>query len=238
MSVTGLSPAAMRMMIGSARRSRDTYGIEQNLRPSRTGRRLPRKVSPLSRPAAAHRLAADELNRLILSIAASSDRAAFERLFHHFAPRVKAYLLKGGADSGLSEEIAQETMLTVWRKAAYFDPRRAGASTWIFTIARNLRIDEARRDGRGVAMPFDPSQEPEGPFTAETLMTVAQRDDRVRDVLKLLPPEQAEIVKLSFFNNEPHSEIARTLKIPLGTVKSRLRLAMSRLRAALEGVEP
>lgn len=236
MSVSGLSQAAMRMMIGSARRSRDTYGIEQNIRPSRTG--LSCMASPLNRPDAAYRLTADESNRLILSIAGNADRAAFERLFHHFAPRVKAYLVKGGADGELSEDLAQETMLTVWRKAAYFDPTRAGASTWIYTIARNLRIDQARRDKRGMAIPFDPSQEPEGPLTAETLMTIAQRDDRVRDVLKLLPREQAEIVKLSFFNDEPHSEIARTLEIPLGTVKSRVRLAMSRLRAALEGIEP
>ena len=158
---------------------------------------------------------AAELSGLVLRVAAS-DRQAFERLFRHFAPRVKAYILRGGAEPGLAEEVAQETLLAVWRKASGFDPEKAGAATWIFTIARNLRIDRARRKGP--------------PPTLE-------RDDRVRRLVEALPAEQAEVLRLSFFAEEPQSEIAALLGIPLGTVKSRVRLAMARLRTALEDLE-
>ena len=169
---------------------------------------------------------------LILAIAASADRDAFAALFSHFAPRVKSYLIRLGAPGAAAEELAQETLLMVWRKAAQFDPARAGASTWIFTIARNLRIDALRRD-RPAPAAEDPSDaQPEA--LADAVMDAAQRDARVRSALQALPSEQAQIVELSFFAEEPHSAIAERLGLPLGTVKSRLRLAMGRLRALLE----
>ena len=170
-----------------------------------------------------------------MAIAADGDRAAFTQLFGHFAPRVKSYLLRQGASAQAAEELAQETLLTVWRKAALFDPARAGASTWIFTIARNLRIDAIRRDRPPLAAddPSDAAPQAE----ADAVVLAAERDLRIRRAMKALPQEQAEIIHLSFFSDEPHSAIAERLGLPLGTVKSRLRLAVGRLRALLEDLK-
>ena len=169
---------------------------------------------------------------MIGAIAARSDRAAFAALFDHFAPRVKSYMLRLGAEPQVAEELAQETLLTVWRKAAAFDRAKAAPSTWIFTIARNLRIDAARR-GRKSEPVEDPSDEPDATPTPDAALAATQTEDRIRTALTTLPPEQSEVVRLSFFSDKPHSEIAAELKLPLGTVKSRLRLAMARLRDLL-----
>ena len=172
---------------------------------------------------------------LILAIARSADRDAFVRLFRHFAPRVKTYLLRLGAAPALAEELAQEVMLTVWRKAGGFDPARGGAATWIFTIARNLRIDGLRHerhgDGPAVAAAAEP---PPAPPAADTLLAAAEQEARVRTMLQRLPAEQLQVIHLAFFEDKPHSAIERELGIPLGTVKSRLRLAMLRLRSLLD----
>jgi RNA polymerase sigma-70 factor (ECF subfamily) len=169
---------------------------------------------------------------MIGAIAARADRAAFAALFEHFAPRVKSYMLRLGAEPLVAEELAQETLLTVWRKAAAFDRAKAAPSTWIFTIARNLRIDAARR-GRKSEPVEDPSDAPDAEPTPDAAFAAIQTEGRVRTALSALPPEQAEVVRLSFFSDKPHSEIAAELKLPLGTVKSRLRLAMGRLRDLL-----
>jgi RNA polymerase sigma-70 factor (ECF subfamily) len=169
---------------------------------------------------------------MIGAIAAHADRDAFAALFGHFAPRVKSYMLRLGAEPQLAEELAQETLLTVWRKAAAFDRAKAAPSTWIFTIARNLRIDAARRIRRADPIE-DPSDEPEAEPTPDAALAAAQSEGRIRTALAALPPEQAEVVRLSFFSDKPHSQIAEELKLPLGTVKSRLRLAMGRLRDLL-----
>jgi RNA polymerase sigma-70 factor (ECF subfamily) len=170
---------------------------------------------------------------LIQAVAAQRDRAAFAELFRHFAPRVKAWMLRAGAADAAAEELAQETMLIVWRKAALFDPARAGAGTWIFTIARNLRIDTLRRETHPSALLPDPSDAPADPDPADHGVLAAEREDRVRAALASLSPEQAQVVQLAFFQDKPHAEIERDLGIPLGTVKSRLRLAMVRLRGLL-----
>jgi len=169
---------------------------------------------------------------MIGAIAARADRAAFAALFDHFAPRVKSYMPRLGAEPQVAEELAQETLLTVWRKAAAFDRAKAAPSTWIFTIARNLRIDAARR-GRKSEPLEDPSDEPDAEPTPDAAVAAIQAEGRVRTALSALPPEQAEVVRLSFFSDKPHSEIAAELKLPLGTVKSRMRLAMGRLRDLL-----
>ena len=175
---------------------------------------------------------AADLSALIVAIARDADRASFAELFTAFAPRVKAYLLRLGATHAQAEEWVQDTFLTVWRKAAYFDPARAGAATWIFTIARNLRIDGVRRDRRGT-LSDDPFEQPPPP-PADDVMSAHERDERVREALQDLSHDQVEVVRLSFFEDKPHSQIADELGLPLGTVKSRLRLAMIRLRHALE----
>lgn len=181
--------------------------------------------------AATERAGAEDA-RLILAIAERADRAAFARLFEKYAPRVKSYLLRQGAPAETAEELAQETLLTVWRKAALFDPARAGASTWIFTIARNRRLDVLRRERRPVIEPG--AEEAADEPLPDALLAAAQRDARLRAAVAALPPDQAEAVRLAYFQDKPHAEIAQELGLPLGTVKSRLRLALARLRAAAE----
>ncbi len=173
----------------------------------------------------------------ITTIASSQSRECFAQLFGRFAPRVKSYMLKLGARPELAEELAQETLLTVWRKAAYFDPSRASASTWIFTIARNLRIDAIRRERHPEDLIDEPELRPAETVRADDLMSAAEREDRLRGALKTLPKDQAEVVQLSFFHDKAHAEISTDLGVPLGTVKSRLRLAMVRLRAQLEDLQ-
>jgi RNA polymerase sigma factor (sigma-70 family) len=172
---------------------------------------------------------------ILRRIAESRDRAAFQELFEHFAPRVKAYAMKLGASAQAAEDLAQEAMLTVWRKAGLFDPARAAASTWIFTIARNLRIDLLRRDRLMRLDGGDPSLAPETEPDAGESFDARQDGEALRNALRTLPAEQSQIVMLSFFSDKPRSQIAAELNIQLGTVKSRLRLAMARLRAGLGG---
>ena len=173
----------------------------------------------------------------IVSIAARQDRKAFSELFNHFAPRVKAFMRRNGASDSQAEEIAQEAMLAVWRKAPLFDPAVSGAATWIFTIARNLRIDAIRRERRGGAIRVDEVEaeyEVDETPAVDVRIAAAQSEARLRQALASLPSEQRKVIELSFFEEKPHSEIAESLRIPLGTVKSRVRLAMQRLRALLE----
>jgi len=170
----------------------------------------------------------------VLAIARDRDRAAFVALYEHYAPRLKSYLLRLNA-ADAAEEMAQEAMLMVWRKAAQFDPQRASASTWIFTIARNLYIDRKRKERRPEIDPSDPMLVSDGDPAADTALAMRQSEHLVRAALATLPPEQAQVIELSFFSDKAHAAIAAELKLPLGTVKSRLRLALARLRAGLDG---
>jgi RNA polymerase sigma-70 factor (ECF subfamily) len=180
---------------------------------------------------------ADRWEARLAAIAARQDRQAFAELFAHFAPRVKSYLQRTGASEGQAEEVAQETMLSVWRKATLFDAASAGAATWIFTIARNSRIDAIRRERRGGAIrvwEVDAEFEIDPAPAADAQLAVGQSEARVREALAQLSGDQLRVVKMSFFEDIAHADIARTLAIPLGTVKSRLRLAMKRLRGLLD----
>lgn len=170
---------------------------------------------------------------LLLAVAGSRDRAAFVALFERYAARVKAYLMRGGTAEGTAEDAAQEVMIAVWRRAELFDPARAGAATWIFTIARNKRIDLHRRNVRGLPEPDDPTLQAEPEPDAHTQMSAAERDAQVRAAIDALSEDQRRVVRLSFFSELSHAEIASELGLPLGTVKSRLRLAFDRLRNAL-----
>jgi RNA polymerase sigma-70 factor (ECF subfamily) len=173
-----------------------------------------------------------DASALVVAVA-RRDRAAFATLFDHFAPRVKSYMLKLGATPAAAEELAQEALLTVWRKADSFDPSRAGAAAWIFTIARNLRIDAVRRDRIFRVLDAEPPEEASAEPGPEAMLAETQRSDLIRQAMATLPREQVEVLRLSFFEDKAHGEIADSLQLPLGTVKSRLRLAMSRLKAIL-----
>jgi RNA polymerase sigma-70 factor (ECF subfamily) len=173
---------------------------------------------------------------LIDAVARGRDRAAFSMLFEHYAPRVKGMLMRMGVAAERAEELAQETLLMVWRKAGYFDAGRAGASTWIFTIARNLRVDGLRRDRRARLFEITEMQEPvaaDEPARPDAIMAASESERQIRSALGHLPHDQLRVVELSFFEGKPHADIADVLGIPVGTVKSRLRLAMAKLRAVV-----
>jgi RNA polymerase sigma-70 factor (ECF subfamily) len=156
------------------------------------------------------------------------DHAAFAELFAHFAPRVKAFLMKAGADETTAEECAQDVMATLWRKAHMFDATRATVSTWIFTIARNRRIDMLRRERR--PEPEDLAWGPEEVPEAAELLLLQQESTRLKAALAQLPQAQRDLVEKAYFGELSHSEIARQTGLPLGTIKSRLRLALEKLR--------
>ena len=165
---------------------------------------------------------------LLLAVRDAQDKSAFAELFDHFAPRVKSFLMKGGADIGLAEECAQEVMVTVWQKAHLYDPMRATASTWIFTIARNKRIDALRKQNRPEPQDLYWMEESE-PDTAE-IVGLQQEADKLAQAVEELPQKQREMIKRAFYGELTHQEIAEETGLPLGTIKSRIRWALEKLR--------
>jgi len=168
-------------------------------------------------------------------IAVSRDQNAFRALFLTFGPKVKAMMLRYGADVETAEEIAQETMITVWRKAHLFVESKGSIATWIYTIARNLRIDRIRRQHVWQASDEDYNDVPSGEEPAEERIARAQEQARIAQAVKTLPSEQREVITLAFIDGLSHSQIAQKLALPLGTVKSRMRLAYQKLREEVEG---
>lgn len=178
---------------------------------------------------------------LLVRVGKSRDREAFIALFHHYAPRLKSWLMGKGTNEALVEELVQNAMTTVWEKAKSYNPAKAGAGTWIFTIARNKRIDALRQikypeldlDSPEVAASIENTATDE-PFASPALYK------KLGQAVKDLPPEQSELLKMAYFENKSHQDIATERKLPLGTVKSRLRLAMEKLRTSLndEGIHP
>ncbi len=176
----------------------------------------------------------DALAALVEAVGARQDRAAFADLFAFYAPRVKAYLMRLGASDAHAEEIAQDVMVSVWRKAHQFDRTQASVSTWIFRIARNRRIDVLRRDSKPDLDPYDPSLLPPEETAPDDHVSASEREEAVRAALVGLPEEQLKLLTLAFFDGLSHREIAERNGLPLGTVKSRLRLAFDKLRAKLD----
>jgi RNA polymerase sigma-70 factor (ECF subfamily) len=170
---------------------------------------------------------------LLASVAEKQDRAAYSELFAYYAPRVKSYLLRLGADNAQSEEIAQDVMVTVWRKAGLFDRRQASVSTWIFRIARNRRIDVFRRSKRPDLDPEETMILPAGVEAPEDRVEAMETEARVRAAMKDLPEEQLQLLRLAFYEGLSHREIAGKLDVPLGTVKSRIRLAFAKMKSRL-----
>lgn len=176
------------------------------------------------------------MSALIVAVAERQDRAAFAAVFRHFAPRLKAYLRRFGEDDSRVEEVLQETFTAIWTKARLFDPARASASTWVYTIARNQRIDAFRRERRPEFDPEDPALVPEPEPAADAQLSERERAEHVTDALSELSGEQSEILRMAFFEDVPHNVIARRLGLPVGTVKSRIRLAYGHLRKRLASV--
>lgn len=168
------------------------------------------------------------LDQLLIKIAEDQDQQAFIQLFEEVGAKLKAYAMRCGALDGEAEDVVQECMLTVWRKAHQFNPKTASANTWLYTIVRNKRIDMARKTKADMVVSDDLWPEPEG----EELETDVERDLNgkiARTLLHALPDEQRQIVYKVYFEGKSHSEIASELDLPLGTIKSRLRLAMKKL---------
>lgn len=174
---------------------------------------------------------------MLVRVGRERDKAAFAALFDYFAPRLKSFLLRLGTDISLSEEIAQEAMIMVWRRAETYNPAQSGASTWIFTIARNKRIDRLRRENRPLPDLSDPAFAQEEIETGEKIIFKRQEEEKIRHALKKLPDEQAKMIFSAYYEEKSHREIADESGVPLGTVKSRIRLALNRLRAHLDEPE-
>lgn len=171
---------------------------------------------------------------LVERIAARGDRAAFGRVFSYFGPRVKGYLVRLGLDAAQAEELTQDVMVAVWRKAGSFDRRQASVSTWIFRIARNRRIDVFRQERRAQLDAHDPAFQPASETAPDDAAQASEQEARVRQAMESLPPEQRELVREAFYEDRSHREIADRTGVPLGTVKSRLRLAMAKLKLRLD----
>jgi RNA polymerase sigma-70 factor (ECF subfamily) len=185
-------------------------------------------------PAAGRRT--DEWSECLVQIAENHDRAAFTRLFRHFAPLIKAFALSGSTlSANHADELVQEVMLKVWQKAGAFNPEKAAASTWVYTIARNCRTDLFRRlqkfDTPLSAEDFSPEQESEEPFA---LLQSKRSGERIRDMMAGLPADQTQILAKVYMEGKSHAEAAAELDLPLGTVKSRVRLAIQKLQVQFE----
>ncbi len=170
---------------------------------------------------------------LLVRVAERQDRAAYSELFAYYAPRVKSYLMRLGADNAQAEEIAQDVMVTVWRKAALFDRAQASVSTWIFRVARNRRIDLFRRAKRPELDPEEEMILPAGVAAPDAQVEALETEARVRAAMRDLPEEQLSLLRLAFYDGLSHREIADKLDVPLGTVKSRIRLAFAKMKARL-----
>ena len=174
---------------------------------------------------------AEKWVELLRAVRDRQDQSAFAALFAHFAPRVKAFLIRSGMDAAQAEECTQEVMAALWTKAHLFDPARASVSTWVHTIARNRRIDMARRNRRPEPedLPWGPEAEPD----QEDVLLLQQESENLGRAIATLPEKQRDLIEKAFYGDLSHSEIAEITGLPLGTIKSRIRLALDRLRHAL-----
>ena len=167
-------------------------------------------------------------------IGKNQDKLAFNNIFRYFAPRLKSFLVKAGSTDSQAEEVIQEVMIAVWTKSSTYDSNKSSVSTWIYTIARNKRIDKIRKEKRhylsesdeGLEIPVDSTQEKE--------IFASQVSNNLKKYMSNLPEEQSKLLKLSYFYNKTHADISEELKIPLGTVKSRIRLALTKMRHLVE----
>lgn len=210
-----------------------TLEISESLAPSRrVASHVTRKKKIISPSSEKHVTQRDRENQdwveCITRVRDGQDKQAFATLFYHFAPRVKAFLIRSGADPAMAEECAQDVMATLWQKSHLFDPARASVATWIFTIARNRRIDVLRKQKRPEPeeLPWGPDHEPD----QADVLALQQESEQLGQAISALPAKQRELIEKAYFNELSHREIADQTGLPLGTIKSRIRLALNRLR--------
>ncbi len=173
-----------------------------------------------------------DLDALLTAVGRHKDRDAFVKIFEYFAPRIKSFLMKGGASPDQAEEWVQDTMITIWDRAETYNSAHSAASTWIFTIARNKKIDALRKSKYHHYDPNDimESIKDDKQIPADMRVNAQEQEAHVAKAIAALPPEQADLIRMSFFDGMAHGDIAAKTKLPLGTVKSRIRLALDRLR--------
>ena len=179
-------------------------------------------------------LLADQHSSLLKQIAQLRDRQAFAKLFDYFGPRIKSFMMRKGANAEQAEDLVQETLIAVWTKAAMYSPERGSVSTWVFTIARNLHIDKLRRERSQLYTDLEDFDAPDLSAGAEESLGRSQEDNHVAAALAQIPEEQRQLLILSYVDDVTQSEIAKRMNLPLGTVKSRMRLGYQRLRKILE----
>lgn len=175
----------------------------------------------------------DVSDHLLQDLVESHSRKAFIALFNHYAPKIKAFMVKGGFPLAQADELAQEVMLSIWKAYKNYDAKQASANTWVFTIARNKRIDALRKNSKPMPEPHDFEVMQPVEKTPEDTVHHNEIADKIKIILETLPPEQSELITLSYYNNMTHSDIAAATNLPLGTIKSRLRLALGKLRKEL-----
>jgi RNA polymerase sigma-70 factor (ECF subfamily) len=182
----------------------------------------------------------DDFDAWMVAVAHHQDRAAFARLFAHFAPRLKTWLIRTGSEPALADDLVQDAFVALWRKASQFDASRARVAAWLFTIARNLRVDRHRgwSESWQSLDNIDVGQVPDTEPGFDARLAARQSEDSVRHALTCLSSEHRTLVQLSYYDDKSHSSIAEELNLPLGTVKTRLRAAASRLRQLLEESRP
>jgi RNA polymerase sigma-70 factor (ECF subfamily) len=170
----------------------------------------------------------------LAKVAESQDIGSFKKIFDYFSPRLKSFLMRSGADEAIAEEIIQETMAIIWTKADYYDPKMASPSTWIYTIARNKKIDILRKSRKAILEDIDTAVLPPVESKADENIEHDQKFEMITQYLDDLPEDQLNLLKMNFFEEKSHGEISEITKIPLGTVKSRIRLALEKIRGKLE----
>lgn len=170
----------------------------------------------------------------MVSVRDARDKTAFAALFDHFAPRLKGFVMRSGLSAAQAEEIVQDVMLTVWRKSEQFDPHRAQVSAWIYQITRNRQIDLIRKERRPV--PEELSQDDEVEPDASQMLAVEQEAGQLKKALSRLKPDQRAIIEKAYLGELTHQEISKQTGLPLGTIKSRIRLGLERLRHELSGM--
>lgn len=184
------------------------------------------------KPATTHRLKLSA--ELLNDVAERRDRQAFAHLFEHFGPRLKGFMMRKGANAEFAEDLVQDAMIAVWNKAAMFSPGKGSVTTWIYTIARNLRIDQWRREGSRYFTDIDDYEEASDDPASDDIVISRQQDLAVTGALDVLPDDQREVIVMAFMDDLTQSEIAEKLDVPLGTVKSGIRLAYRKMSSVLE----